>query len=117
MAQPQEKRQKLAFAICDYLSSSLTNGTLSEDNREGIEGEFMLPIINCLLHSLISRPTVAVQCISEAFGIDPSDKGQEHKFSIKPANLASLFDIFLNTQKKVADSKVILFTREAIDWS
>ncbi|KAJ3291121.1 hypothetical protein HK104_006325 [Borealophlyctis nickersoniae] len=76
-----EKRKRLAFAICDYLQQSITNGTIKEDDAEGIE--------------------VAVQCIGEAFGIDLTDDSQQQQYSIKPATLPSIFDIFLATQKKV----------------
>jgi small glutamine-rich tetratricopeptide repeat-containing protein alpha len=50
--------------------------------------------------------TVAVQCISDAFGVDTSDAAQKAQLSIAPASLVSIFDIFLNMQQKVA--KVLL---------
>lgn len=39
-----------------------------------------------------------VQCIAEAFGVDP----QADKLSVKPATLQSIFDVFLKTRDKVA---------------
>jgi small glutamine-rich tetratricopeptide repeat-containing protein alpha len=45
---------------------------------------------------------VAIDCISSAFEINLSDPS----LSIKPANLASIFDVFLNTQQKMAQSSV-----------
>ncbi|KND03016.1 uncharacterized protein SPPG_02087 [Spizellomyces punctatus DAOM BR117] len=73
------KQKRLAFAICDYLQESIKNGTIKQDDAEGVE--------------------VAIQCIGEAFEIDLSDKDQQTQFSIKPANLPKIFDVFLATQK------------------
>jgi small glutamine-rich tetratricopeptide repeat-containing protein alpha len=42
------------------------------------------------------RPSV--QCIGEAFGVDPSDQKQREHLSIKPANLQIIFDVFLKTR-------------------
>lgn len=42
-----------------------------------------------------------VQCIGEAFGVDPSDEEQSEKLSVKPASLQSIFDVFLKTRDKV----------------
>lgn len=46
-------KQRLALAIIDFLNTSLTDGTLSEEDRESIE--------------------VAQSCISESFKVDPTD--------------------------------------------
>ncbi len=43
-----------------------------------------------------------VQCIGEAFGVDPSDQTQVGRLSIKPASLTSLFDLFLKTRERMA---------------
>lgn len=56
---------------------------------------------------MMAEPTTvssSVQCIGEAFGVDPSDKEQSERLSIKPANLESVFDLFLKTRDKVASS-------------
>jgi len=76
-----EKNQKLVLAILDFLSGSIQDGTIKEDDKEGLE--------------------VAIQCIGEAFGVDPNDQGQRQCLSIKPATLSSLFDIFARTQSKM----------------
>jgi small glutamine-rich tetratricopeptide repeat-containing protein alpha len=47
-----------------------------------------------------------VQCIGEAFGVNPSDDAQRQKLTIKPATLQSLFDVYLKTKEKVATPKV-----------
>ncbi|KAJ3218844.1 Adenylate kinase 7 [Dinochytrium kinnereticum] len=85
MADQTEKRKRLAFAICDFLTASIKNGVIKEDDAEGIE--------------------VAIQCIGEAFGVDLSDPEQQSKLSVKPASLSTIFDVFLQTQKKVAEKK------------
>lgn len=46
-------KQRLALSIIDFLNTSLTDGTLTEDDRESIE--------------------VAQSCISESFKVDPTD--------------------------------------------
>lgn len=48
-----------------------------------------------------------VQCIGEAFGVDPSDKGQSERLSIRPASLESVFDLFLKTRDKMASSSAL----------
>lgn len=51
-----------------------------------------------------------VQCIGEAFGINPSDDAQRQKLTIKPATLQSLFDVYLKTKAKVATPQVFTFS-------
>jgi small glutamine-rich tetratricopeptide repeat-containing protein alpha len=46
-------KQRLALSIIDFLNTSLTDGTLSEEDRESIE--------------------IAQSCISESFKVDPTD--------------------------------------------
>ncbi|EJD55100.1 TPR-like protein [Auricularia subglabra TFB-10046 SS5] len=79
-----DKTQKLVLGIIDFLNASIGDGTVKEDDRESLE--------------------VAIQCIGEAFGVDPSDDGQRTKLSIKPATLPSIFDVYLKTQAKMAAS-------------
>ena len=43
-----------------------------------------------------------VQCIGEAFGIDPSNKEQSQSLSVKPASLQSIFDVFIKTRDKIS---------------
>ncbi len=42
-----------------------------------------------------------VQCIGEAFNIDPSDDAQRDRLSVKPATLQSVFEVFLKTRDKM----------------
>ena len=42
-----------------------------------------------------------VQCIGEAFGVDPADDTQRGQLSVKPATLPFIFDLFLKTRDKI----------------
>lgn len=42
-----------------------------------------------------------VQCIGEAFGVDPSSHEQTSRLSVKPATLQSIFDVYIKTKEKV----------------
>ena len=44
---------------------------------------------------------VTVQCIGEAFGVDPSNEEQSRILSVKPASLQSIFDVFIKTRDKI----------------
>jgi small glutamine-rich tetratricopeptide repeat-containing protein alpha len=81
----EEKRKQLAFAITEYLSDAIERNYISEENKDGLE--------------------VAIQCISEAFGIDPKDATQKDMYSIKPTNLASIFEVYLRTTQAKANVK------------
>ena len=57
-------KKRLVLSIIDFLNSSLADGTVKEDDKESLE--------------------VAVQCIGEAFGVDPSSP-EASKLTIAPA--------------------------------
>lgn len=42
------------------------------------------------------------QSIGEAFGVDPTDEPQRERLSVKPANLQSIFDVYVKTRDKMA---------------
>jgi small glutamine-rich tetratricopeptide repeat-containing protein alpha len=42
-----------------------------------------------------------VQCIGEAFGVDPSNQEQAAHLSVKPATLQTIFDVFIKTRDKI----------------
>ncbi|KLO20444.1 TPR-like protein [Schizopora paradoxa] len=79
-----EKQQRLVLSIIEFLNQSIADGTVKQDDREGLE--------------------VAVQCIGEAFGVDPNDESQVGRLSIKPASLSSLFDLFMKTRERMSGS-------------
>jgi len=47
---------------------------------------------------------IAVQCIGEAFGVDPSDQEQADRLSVKPATLQSIFEVYLKTKDKIGST-------------
>ncbi|KXN83637.1 Small glutamine-rich tetratricopeptide repeat-containing protein 2 [Leucoagaricus sp. SymC.cos] len=73
-----EKQQRLVFSIIEFLNQSIDDGTVKADDKESLE--------------------VAVQCIGEAFGVDPSNQEQVEKLSVKPATLRSIFDVYMKTR-------------------
>ncbi|KAI0970169.1 hypothetical protein F4678DRAFT_148908 [Xylaria arbuscula] len=66
-------KQRLALAICDFLSSSLDDGTLSSDDRETID--------------------VAINCIAESFKVDPTDKTAVQS-AIGSQNLQQIYGVY-----------------------
>ena len=99
-------QQKLVYAIIEFLNKSLDDGTVKQDDKEGLE---VASESRTLLSGAMAGLTAVsspVQCIGEAFGVDPSDKDQSERLSIKPATLESVFDLFLKTRDKVASSSV-----------
>ncbi|KAF8559371.1 hypothetical protein OG21DRAFT_1403388, partial [Imleria badia] len=69
------KKQQLVLAFVDFLNESIQDGTVKDDDKEGLD--------------------VAIECIGEAFGIDLSDDAQRKQLSIKPAKLQTIFEVFL----------------------
>ncbi|EGO02707.1 hypothetical protein SERLA73DRAFT_130961, partial [Serpula lacrymans var. lacrymans S7.3] len=70
-----DKKQQLVLAIIDFLHQSIDDGTVKQDDKESLD--------------------IAIQCIGEAFGVDPVDEEQRERLSIEPAKLQSIFDVFL----------------------
>lgn len=70
-------KQRLALAICDFLSTSVTDGTLPADDQDSID--------------------VAVNCIAEAFKVDPTDK-QAVSEAIGDQNLQKIYGVFEKLQ-------------------
>ncbi|KAH9081846.1 putative stress-induced protein STI1 [Lactarius deliciosus] len=79
-----EKQQRLVLSIIDFLNQSISDGTIREEDKESLE--------------------VAVQCIGEAFGINPADEQQANRLSVKPATLQSIFDVYLKTKDKIGSA-------------
>jgi len=74
-------KQRLVLSIIDFLNQSIQDGTVKQDDQESLE--------------------VAIQCIGEAFEIDPSNDTQREQLSVKPATLPTIFDVFLKTKDKL----------------
>ncbi|KAK1585702.1 uncharacterized protein LY79DRAFT_591352 [Colletotrichum navitas] len=66
-------KQRLAVAICEFLSASVTDGTLHADDKESID--------------------VAIQCISDTFKVDPADKKLLAE-SVGAQNLYQIYSVY-----------------------
>lgn len=66
-------KQRLALAICDFLTTSASDGTLAADDRESID--------------------VAVNCIAESFKVDPTDKAAVSA-AIGDQNLVKIYSVY-----------------------
>ncbi|KAF3767040.1 TPR-like protein, partial [Cryphonectria parasitica EP155] len=75
MANPSQ--QRLALAICDFLTTSVTDGTLPAEDQDSID--------------------VAVNCIAEAFNVDPTDKAAVTD-AIGTQNLQKIYGAFEKLQ-------------------
>ncbi|KAK1771399.1 hypothetical protein QBC33DRAFT_523594 [Phialemonium atrogriseum] len=71
-------KQRLALAICDFLSTSLTDGTLQADDKDSID--------------------VAVNCVAEAFGVDPTDKAAVNE-AVGTQNLLQIYSVYEKLKK------------------
>jgi len=81
-----DNKKALVYSIMEFLDKSCKDGSVKEDSVEGIE--------------------VAIQCLGDAFDVDPTDPEQQKQFSTKPATLQNIFDVYLKTKssKKAATS-------------
>lgn len=66
-------KQRLALAICDFLSTSVTDGTLPADDQDSID--------------------VAVNCIAESFKVDPTNKAAVSE-AIGDQNLLKIYGVY-----------------------
>ncbi|KAI0537108.1 small glutamine-rich tetratricopeptide repeat-containing protein 2-like protein [Xylaria digitata] len=66
-------KQRLALAVCDFLSSSLQDGTLSSEDKDSID--------------------VAINCIAESFKVDPTDKVAVQS-AIGSQNLMQIYGVY-----------------------
>ncbi|KAL2200241.1 hypothetical protein P885DRAFT_57124 [Corynascus similis CBS 632.67] len=76
-------KQRLALAICDFLSTSLTDGTLTSEEKDSID--------------------IAINCIGESFGVDPSDKAAVSQ-AVGAQNLFQIYSVY-EKLKNVTSSK------------
>lgn len=76
-------KQRLALAICDFLSTSVEDGTLSADDKDSID--------------------VAINCIAESFKVDPADKAAI-KDAIGSQNLLKIYSVYEKMQSEAKPS-------------
>jgi small glutamine-rich tetratricopeptide repeat-containing protein alpha len=93
-----EKQQRLVLAIIDFLNHSIDDGTVKDDDKESLE---VASRSLCFSVKILSNLCSLVQCIGEAFRVDPANQEQVEKLSIKPATLQSIFDVYMKTRDKV----------------
>lgn len=104
-----EKQQRLVLSIIDFLNQSINDGTIRDEDKEGLDvaGAYTcrLPLH---LHPLITVVhSSLVQCIGEAFGVDPTDQEQVDRLSVKPATLQNIFEVFLKTKDKISSTSQV----------
>lgn len=73
MSQATTSKQRLALAICDFLSTSVTDGTLPADDQDSID--------------------VAINCIAESFKVDPTNKAAVSE-AIGDQNLLKIYGVY-----------------------
>ncbi|KAK1991707.1 tetratricopeptide [Colletotrichum falcatum] len=66
-------KQRLAVAICEFLSTSVNDGTLPADDKDSID--------------------VAIQCIADSFKVDPTDKKLLAE-SVGSQNLYQVYSVY-----------------------
>ncbi|KAK2010648.1 tetratricopeptide [Colletotrichum eremochloae] len=66
-------KQRLAVAICEFLSTSVNDGTLPADDKDSID--------------------VAIQCIADSFKVDPTDKKLLTE-SVGAQNLYQIYSVY-----------------------
>ena len=98
-----EKQQRLVYSIIEFLNQSIQDGTVKADDQEGLE--VASAFVVCINDVLVRFTFPTVQCIGEAFGVDPSNKEQSQTLSVKPASLQSIFDVFIKTRDKVSSEQ------------
>ncbi|KAI0882842.1 hsc70 cochaperone [Annulohypoxylon maeteangense] len=76
-------KQRLALAICDFLSTSLTDGTLSSEDKDSID--------------------VAINCISESFKVDASSPSAVSS-AIGSQNLLQIYGVYEKLKSSNAPS-------------
>lgn len=87
-----ETQKQLALAILDHLQACIASKVIKEEDSESVGGGCNHEIL------VIKFPSVAIQCIGEAFGVDSANTEHRSKFAI-PNKLLDIFDVFLSTQK------------------
>ncbi|GAB0135084.1 hypothetical protein EsDP_00003435 [Epichloe bromicola] len=73
MASHHTSKQRLALAICDFLSTSATDGTLTAEDKDSVD--------------------VAINCIAESFKVDANDKDAV-KASVGSQSLLSIYSVY-----------------------
>ncbi|CAK7233978.1 Small glutamine-rich tetratricopeptide repeat-containing protein 2 [Sporothrix curviconia] len=76
-------KQRLALAICDFLSASASDGTIAADERDSVE--------------------VAITCVAESFKVDPTDKAAV-KEAVGGQSLEKIYSVYEKLRGSSASS-------------
>ncbi|KAF3059354.1 Small glutamine-rich tetratricopeptide repeat-containing protein 2 [Daldinia childiae] len=87
-------KQRLALAICDFLSTSLTDGTLSSEDKDSID--------------------VAINCIGESFKVDPTDPAALSA-ATGTQNLLQIYGVYEKLKSTTAAAKPTSNTADTSD--
>ncbi|GAO46691.1 hypothetical protein G7K_0915-t1 [Saitoella complicata NRRL Y-17804] len=79
-------KRRLAFGIIDFLQDAMNDGTVTADDKDSIE--------------------VAVQCISDVFGIDASDETQRSTIGMGNQKLMQIFSVYEKTREKMGSQSI-----------
>ena len=79
----QTSKQRLALAICDFLNTSATDGTLTAEDKDSID--------------------VAVNCIAESFKVDPSDTASLQA-AVGSQSLLQIYSVYEKLKTSTASS-------------
>lgn len=99
MSDKQQQQQRLVLSIIEFLNQSINDGTIREEDKESLEVAGTYTSLRFLISPRL--PSSSVQCIGEAFGVDPTDQGQVDRLSVKPATLQNIFEVFLKTKDRI----------------
>jgi small glutamine-rich tetratricopeptide repeat-containing protein alpha len=93
------------FSI-DFLKTSTEDGTVKEDDKESMEVASESFHLFCVSTPHLVRPdtNTPVQCLAESFGVDPDSESDKSTYSLAPASLLSLLDVYLKTKSKSAST-------------
>lgn len=76
-----DSKKRLALAICDFLQTSISDGTLPADEKESIE--------------------TAIECIADSFKVNPADANAV-KTAVGPQKLVDIFSAYEKLQTAAA---------------
>jgi small glutamine-rich tetratricopeptide repeat-containing protein alpha len=88
----------------EFLRASAQDGTVKEDDKESLEVAGGSWVHFAFAAGQYAYRLLLVQCIAEAFGVDPESSDDQSKYSISPASLLSILDVFQKTKAKSASS-------------
>lgn len=95
-------KKRLVFSILQFLQQSIKDGTIKEEDTEGVEVAGSISIVFRVYFNTLLDLTFyyTVQCIGEAFGVNVEDPEQKAAYSTK-APLLTIFEVAVKAQEKI----------------